>query len=260
MTILDKIIEYKRKQVAANAAMVPVRELEENELFHREVNSLSQYLRDKERSGIIAEFKRRSPSKGIINSSASVIEVTSGYFREGASGVSVLTDSEYFGGSSADLTIARHNNMFPILRKDFIIDEYQVIESKAIGADAVLLIAAVLEKQEIADLAGLAQSLGMEVLLEIHEQSELDMINKNINIIGVNNRDLNTFIVNTVVSEEIAEKIPRDFLRISESGINSVHVVKKLRSAGYDGFLIGEMFMSTPDPIRSFSSFVKELN
>jgi indole-3-glycerol phosphate synthase len=259
MTILNKIIENKKKELNLLAGMTAVRDLENSRLFKRETISLSEFILDKTKTGIIAEFKRKSPSKGIINSSSSVEEVTSGYFRAGASGVSILTDTQFFGGSNSDLLHAREKSLFPILRKDFIIDEYQVIESKSIGADAILLIAAALEKKVIVNLSQLARSLGLEVLLEIHEQDELDKVNQYINIIGVNNRNLKTFEVNTDISDMIADEIPQGFLKISESGISSPRVIKRLKVAGYDGFLIGEKFMCTTDPVNAFSEFVKDL-
>jgi indole-3-glycerol phosphate synthase len=237
-----------------------VRDLEESSLFERQVVSLSESVTDKNKTGIIAEFKRKSPSKGIINSFSAVEEVTLGYCNRGASGLSVLTDSKFFGGSNGDLTNARKQSIIPILRKDFIIDEYQVIESKSIGADAILLIAAALDNIRIRCLSQLARSLGMEVLLEIHEQSELDKVNQHINIIGVNNRNLKTFEVNIENSELLAEKISSGFIKISESGISSPQVIRKLRNAGYDGFLIGERFMCTDDPVKAFSDFVKVIN
>jgi indole-3-glycerol phosphate synthase len=260
MTILDKIIENKKKELEVLVVETAVRDLENSRLFKREVISLSEFLLDKSKTGIIAEFKRKSPSKSIINLSSSVVEVTSGYFREGASGISVLTDTQFFGGSTSDLLSAREKSIFPILRKDFIIDEYQVIESKSIGADAILIIAAVLGHKEILSLARLARSLGMEVLLEIHEPAELDKVNQYVNIIGINNRNLKTFEVNTDISEKLAKKIPEGFLKISESGITSPLVIKKLRIAGYNGFLMGEKFMSTSNPVKAFSEFVKDLN
>jgi indole-3-glycerol phosphate synthase len=259
MTILDKIIENKKKELEVLAGVTAVKDLQNSRLFKRETISLSEFILDKTKTGIIAEFKRKSPSKGIINSSSSVEEVTSGYFRAGASGVSILTDTQFFGGSNSDLLHAREKSLFPILRKDFIIDEYQVIESKSIGADAILLIAAALEKQTIVNLSQLARSLGLEVLLEIHEQDELDKVNQYVNIIGVNNRNLKTFEVNTDISDKIADKIPQGLLKISESGISSPQVIKKLRVIGYNGFLIGEKFMCTPDPVKAFSEFVKDL-
>jgi indole-3-glycerol phosphate synthase len=259
VTILDKIIAIKRKEVNLLAGVTAVRDLERSSFFKRDAISLSGFLSDRNKTGIIAEFKRKSPSKGIINSSSPVDEVTSGYFREGASGVSVLTDTQFFGGSIADLILIRDRSIFPILRKDFIISEYQVIESKSAGADAILLIAAALGTLEIANLSKLSRSLGMEVLLEIHEPEELEKVNRHINIIGVNNRNLKTFEVNTEISQDIVQNIPDGFFKISESGINSSQVVKKLRVSGYDGFLIGEKFMSTPDPVKAFSEFVKDL-
>jgi indole-3-glycerol phosphate synthase len=227
--------------------------------FQRKVISLSEFLMDKSKTGIIAEYKRQSPSRGIINSASPVGEVAEGYFREGASGVSILTDTKFFGGTTTDLFTIREKSLFPILRKDFIFDEYQVIESKSIGADAILLIAAVLDTRSILRFSDLARSLGMEVILEIHEPNELRMVNHYINIIGINNRNLKTFEVNTDLSMELAENIPDSFLKISESGISSPVIIKKLRAAGYNGFLIGEKFMSAPDPVKAFSDFVKDL-
>jgi len=260
MTILDDIIAYKKNDLTKKASLFPICDLENSKLFDRCINSLSDSLLEKNKSGIIAEFKRKSPSRGVINADAKILEVTTGYLSEGASGISILTDDKFFGGSSADLTVACVNNLFPLLRKDFIISEYQVIESKAIGADAILLIAAALKKNEVRNLARLARSLGLEVLLEIHDKRELDMLNQYINIIGVNNRNLKTFEVNTEISEKIADMIPKGFTRISESGISSSRIVIKLKDAGYDGFLVGEKFMSTPDPVKAFSEFVKAIN
>jgi len=259
MTILNEIIANKRKELAQLKGAFSIRDLEKSTFFTRETISLSGDIRDRTKTGIIAEFKRRSPSRGDINSAASVAGVTSGYVREGASGVSVLTDNHYFGGTTADLSIARETGRFAILRKDFIIDEYQVVESKAIGADAILLIAAALDKHEVLKLAALARSLGLEVLLEMHEPAELDMINEYVNIVGVNNRNLKTFEVNIEVSILMAEKIPQNILKISESGISKPNIVKDLRKAGYQGFLMGEKFMDAPDPVIAFAEFVKDL-
>jgi indole-3-glycerol phosphate synthase len=259
MTILDKIIENKKKEVALFSALTPLKDLEKSTLFQREVISLSECLADKSKTGIIAEFKRKSPSQGILNSLSSVEDMTSGYFNSGASAVSILTDVQFFGGSAFDLTHARAKTGAPILRKDFIISEYQVIESKSIGADAILLIAAVLDSKMILSLSELARSVGLEVILEIHGQDELGMINQYINIVGVNNRNLKTFEVNTGRSEQIALKIPTGTLKISESGISSAQEIKKLRNSGYDGFLIGGKFMCTPDPVKAFTEFLKEL-
>lgn len=259
MTILDNIIAHKRNEVAELRKKTSLKDLEKSKLFTAGTRSLSAFISDPCRTGIIAEFKRMSPSKGVINSRASVAEVTAGYSEAMASGLSVLTDLRFFGGNCEDLTITRELNAIPVLRKDFIIDEIQVVESKSAGADAVLLISSVLEKKQLLNLARLARSLRMEVLLEVHSLPDLELANEFVNIIGVNNRDLKTFSVNTAVSTELAEKIPAQFLKISESGITSAAVVKNLRKSGYDGFLIGELFMKGEDPAKAFSDFVKEI-
>jgi indole-3-glycerol phosphate synthase len=259
MTILDRIVENKRKELALAEASVSLQELEGSRLFDRKTISLSSSITDRAKSGIIAEFKRKSPSKGVINTSASAAEIADGYFREGAAGISILTDSHFFGGSNHDLISARDDSFFPILRKDFTISEYQVVEAKSIGADAILIIAAILGSREILNLSKLARSLGLEVVLEIHEKAELEKVNEFISIVGVNNRDLRSFEVNTSVSLDLAPKIPAGFARISESGITSPEEIHALRAAGFDGFLIGERFMATPNPVKAFSDFVKSI-
>ncbi len=259
MTILEKIIIHKKKEVADKRGRISIKELEQSGFFNRNILSLCESILCPDKTGIIAEFKRRSPSKGIINPEASVYEITTGYSREGASSVSVLTDIEFFGGTADDLTITKESVPVPVLRKDFIIDEYQIIESKAIGADAVLLIASVLDKKRISNLCRLARSLGLEVILEVHSVKELNLADDNINIIGVNNRDLKTFKVDPEFSLDIAEKLPDGFVKISESGISSPDQIKKLKIAGYQGFLIGEKFMNSTDPVSAFSDFVKSL-
>jgi len=259
MTTLERIIAAKRKELPVNMERSPVRTLEEMPDFARKTVSLTQALLDPERTGIIAEFKRKSPSKGVLNAYATVEEVTTGYFRAGASALSILTDTEFFGGSADDLIRAREINPIPILRKDFIIDEYQVVESKAMGADAILLIAAVLDKQRTKQLAALARSLHLQVILEVHDAAELELANEHVSVIGVNNRDLRDFSVDINRSMELAPLIAHDFLKISESGIHSVMAIKQLRSSGYDGFLMGERFMRDPDPATSFAEFVKQI-
>ncbi len=259
MTILEKIIESKRTEVRDQKIRTPYRDLEQSIHFCGKTLSLSGSLTAGNSTGIIAEFKRISPSKGIINTVSTVEEVTTGYAGSGAAGLSVLTDSKFFGGSCRDLTLAKELNSIAVLRKDFIIDEFQVIESKAAGADAVLLIAAVLRRDQFRQIAVLAKSLGMEVVLEVHSASEIEMADENVDIIGVNNRDLKTFRVNIDTSAEMAEKIPGHFVKISESGISSPETVNLLRQAGYDGFLIGELFMGSGDPVAAFSRFVREI-
>jgi indole-3-glycerol phosphate synthase len=257
MTILDEIIANKRKELALAIERTTIRDLEKRKLFKRRILSMTDFILDPGKTGIIAEFKRKSPSRGVINADVTIEEVTTGYFRSGASALSILTDKTYFGGSESDLTRARELNSIPILRKDFILDEYQIIEARAMGADAILLIAAVLSASQVLHLARFARSLEMQVLLELHGRPELDRMCEFVDMVGVNNRDLKTFEVDMEVSLELAGEIPSDFVRISESGITSPLVIKKLRSAGFQGFLIGENFMRAPDPVLAFSDFVK---
>jgi indole-3-glycerol phosphate synthase len=259
MTILEEIISHKRKEVAQAKEIKPVPKLEKNKLFRRTTLPFTDYLVNPDKTGIIAEFKRRSPSKGIINEMATIEEVTTGYFRSGASALSVLTDEKFFGGSNNDLVRARELNPIPILRKDFIIDEYQIIEAKAIGADAILLIAAALDIKKAKELARFAQSLHLQVLLEVHNSGELDHLNEFVNMAGVNNRDLKTFMVDTELSAQLAAEIPSNFCKISESGITSPLTIKRLKGCGYQGFLIGGYFMRSPEPAQAFSEFVKQM-
>jgi len=259
MNLLDQIAANKQKELAEIKKRVPLRDLEKSQYFSRTGISLSGNILNPGKTGIIAEFKRRSPSKGIINSEARIEEVTTGYSRLGASGLSVLTEKKFFGGDVNDLCIARKLNSIPILRKDFIVDEYQVIESKSIGADAILLIASLLSESSILKMATVARSVGLQVVLEVHNEDELGKLNEFIDITGVNNRDLRTFNVDTGLSLKLAEKIPSGFVKISESGISSSTTLKILKQAGYDGFLIGERFMHSGDPVNSFSGFINTL-
>jgi len=259
MTLLQKIIANKEREISVVSKQTYIKTLEARDLFSRKINSLSDKLSRSPKTGIIAEFKRKSPSRGLINPGVSLENVTTGYRLLGAAGLSILTDYKYFGGSDCDLTLARKINEIPILRKEFIISEYQVIEAKAIGADVILLIAAALPVKKIRELASLARSIGLEVLLEIHSEPELSVINEFTNIVGVNNRDLNTLEVDTGISLRLADMIPSDFLKISESGINSPAVVRELRNAGFNGFLIGEFFMNHTDPVKAFEGFVADL-
>jgi indole-3-glycerol phosphate synthase len=258
MNILDKIIEFKKEEVAKNKLLVPSDELKQQEWFYRKTFSLKQFLLDEAKTGIIAEFKRRSPSKGIINDKADVLEVTTAYTKYGASCLSVLTDREFFGGSADDLLKARVNNI-PILRKDFIIDEYQLTEARAMGADVILLIAACLSPDRVKELAFFAKSLNLEVLLEIHKEQELQHICNEIDLVGVNNRDLKIFTVDINRSIELSKQIPPDKIKIAESGIDSIETICTFKNAGFKGFLIGENFMKQPDPTIAFAEFVKQL-
>ena len=258
MNILDQIIQHKKSEVAALKTTVSIAWLEQSEYFMREALSLKKFLADEDRTGIIAEFKRRSPSKGIINNSADVVELTSAYARHGASGLSVLTDNKFFGGSVEDLQQARMNAI-PILRKDFTVDEYQVIEAKSIGADVILLIAACLSPLEVKGLAKAAKQLKLEVLLELHDERELDHICEYVDLVGVNNRNLKTFSVDLEHSIRLAERIGSQKLKIAESGISNAKDIVYLRQSGFDGFLIGEHFMKQDDPALFFEKFANEI-
>jgi indole-3-glycerol phosphate synthase len=256
--ILDVIIENKIEEVQRSKAMVSVEELKSSEHFSRAVISLKDALNAESATGIIAEFKRKSPSKGVFLAEARPEIITRAYAEHGASALSVLTDESFFAGNMEDLKIARANQL-PILRKDFIIDAYQLIESKSVGADLILLIAACLEPGQVKELAGFAKSLGLEVLLEIHNDSELDHICADVDLVGVNNRDLKTFTVDVNRSIDLAEKIPPAKIKISESGITNVQTITLLKEHGYKGFLIGETFMKAQDPAVAFARFVHEL-
>ncbi len=258
MNILDTIIEYKKLEIRNRKSEVRFADLESADFFNRETLSLKKFLLDKTRTGIIAEFKRKSPSRGIIHHNADVIEITQAYSEHGASGLSVLTDENFFGGSKDDLIKARKNKI-PILRKDFIIDEYQIAEAKAMGADVILLIAACLKPAEVKNLAAFAKNLGLEVLLELHAEEELDHICNETEIIGINNRDLKTFTVDIDRSLRMAKKIPADKIKIAESGISSVESINLFRENGFHGFLIGENFMKEKKPAIAFASFVNQL-
>jgi indole-3-glycerol phosphate synthase len=258
MNILDKIIEHKRKEVAERKLATPVASLEKMPFFARQTFSLTSFLTDPAKTGIIAEFKRRSPSKGIINDKVRVADVTRGYTAGGASCLSVLTDGEFFGGASEDLEQARENAI-PILRKDFMIDEYQIVEAKAIGADVILLIAACLTPAEVRRLAIFAGTLGLEVLLEIHNEEELEHICDETGLVGVNNRDLKTFTVDVERSIRLSQRIPAGKVLIAESGINQIETILHMKKAGFRGFLIGENFMKEADPGAAFGEFVRKL-
>ena len=258
MNILETIVEYKKSEVRSRKLAVSIAELEKRESFSREVLPLKDFLWDGSRTGIIAEFKRRSPSKGVINDKVDVVEVTKGYAENGASCLSVLTDEKFFGGRDEDLVRARVNEL-PILRKDFIIDEYQIIEAKSIGADVILLIAACLTPKEVKQLAETANNLGLSVLLELHGEAELEHVCESTDIIGINNRDLKTFNVDIERSLRMAEQIPLSKLKVAESGISSVEDILLFKRHGFHGFLIGENFMKAPDPTIAFAEFAKLL-
>jgi indole-3-glycerol phosphate synthase len=259
MTILDQIIANKHKEVAAKKAAFPTSLLEKSLLFNRDTVSLAAAIRSSE-TGIIAEHKRRSPSKSVINDKVLVQDVAKGYQLAGISGMSVLTDTNYFGGSLDDLLLARAVASFPLLRKEFIIDPYQIVEAKAYGADAILLIAASLSSEELKDLSTLAKSLNLDVLLEVHNLEELEKsLLPTVDMLGVNNRNLKTFEVSIEISKSLSGIIPKEFVKVSESGISSTATIKELKEYGFDGFLIGETFMKTENPGLSAKLFIEEL-
>ena len=256
MNILDQIIENKRKEVAQRKSVTTVSMLSASNLFNRNTISLVSRLLDSTSTGIIAEFKRRSPSKGIINNTATPLEVAVGYENAGAAGISILTDEQFFGGADTDLIKVRSTINIPILRKEFIIDDYQLYEAKSIGADVILLIAACLTPEEVISLSSTAQSLGLEVLLELHDEDELEHICDTVDMVGINNRSLKTFDVDIERSLKMAQQIPAGKLKIAESGIDDPTLIKLFRSNGYSGFLIGENFMKSSDPILAIQQFI----
>jgi len=250
MNILEKIIARKKVEVELSKKVKTISDLEKELLFSRSTASLSSVLRNTSTPRIISEFKRKSPSKGIINGGVLPEIVTADYVSEGAAALSVLTDIDFFGGSFDDFLKARKANpQIPMLRKDFIVDEYQLFEAKAIGADIILLIAACLEPSEIVSLSKKAQDLGLEVLLEVHNAEELaQSLCDTIDIVGVNNRNLKTFETSIKTSIELSTQIPDNFVKISESGLSDAETIIELFMHGYKGFLIGETFMKTANP------------
>lgn len=259
MDILEKIILHKKKEVAVEKKQFSIQDLEKSRYFNRKTISLQQRIQDPDSHGIITEFKRKSPSKGLINGHSKPEEVVPLYEQAGAAGISILTDQEFFGGSIHDILQVRSLVNIPILRKEFIVDEFQIIQAKSIGADAILLIAECLTKEEIAHFSQLAQGLDLEVLMEIHSEEMLEKINDNLNIIGVNNRNLKTFEVNIEQSMILFSKIPSKFAKISESGVSNIKEIHTLQNTGFEGFLIGENFMKTQNPGQTCINFIKSI-
>lgn len=259
MTILEKIIKTKKAELEIVKKTISIEDLRKLPNYQRKSVSLVDKLKNSSH-GIIAEHKRKSPSKSVINDSILINQIINGYDQADVCGISVLTDKDYFGGSLNDLIITRKLTKIPILRKEFIIDEYQIIEAKANGADVILLIAACLEKKQITNLSSLAKKIGLEVLIEIHDENELEKcLIDTIDIIGVNNRNLKTFEVNINTSIKLSNMIPEKFLKISESGISNYSEIRKLRKYGFKGFLIGELFMKNNDPGKEVSDLIKKI-
>ncbi len=261
MNILNKIITYKTDELIEKKELCPVKRLEKSIYFDTPTVSLKQYLQKEGKNGIIAEIKRKSPSKGIINEYVDYEKVSIGYMQAGASAISVLTDEHFFGSKTEYLSKVRKFNYCPILRKDFIFDEYQIIEAKSIGADAILLIASVLTPGQTKKLAGFAKSLGLEVLLEVHTEEEAKTYpNEFTELVGINNRNLDTFEVNVQSSLHIGNYIPDNFIKVSESGLSQPETIIKLKQAGFKGFLIGEYFMQSATPHLKCKDFIKAIN
>jgi len=260
MNKLQEIVQEKLKQVEEDKQLVPLEMLEQSIFFSRECASLKEYILRDDKSGIITEIKKKSPALGAINPDVNVENLAAAYTLAGASALSVLTDNKYFGGCNADLIAARENTSIPILRKDFVIDEYQVVEAKSIGADIILLIAAILTKEEIAQFTELAHKLGLEVILEVHAEQELEKVYKSVDVIGVNNRNLETMQIDIATSKTMSKLIPAGFIKISESGIENPEIVLELKQFGYNGFLIGSHFMKHAEPGKAFEEFIQQIN
>lgn len=257
MNILDKIIHRKKEEISFSKTKIPLQELRDSEFFNRKNVSLKERIKNK--NGIIAEFKRQSPSKGIINNKVSPLEVISAYEHFGASGISILTDKDFFGGSFEDILNVRNHINIPILRKDFMIDEYQFYEAKSIGADVILLIAACLSPQQALEFTELSHELGLEVLLEIHTEEELEHYNSNIDLMGINNRNLKDFNVDLQHSVQLKNLLPENTLSVAESGIYNIDDFKYLKNKGFDGFLMGEYFMKNTNPAQAFEEFISNI-
>jgi len=259
MNILSQILRNKRNEVDERKQLYPIKLLEKSIYFNTDTVSLKKYLVLSDKSGIIAEFKTKSPSKGDINPYADVSKISIEYMQAGASALSILTDQKFFGGKTEHITQARKYNYCPILQKDFFIDEYQVIEAKSIGADAILLIANALSKSKLRSMTMLANSLDLEVLFEVHNKQDLGKMNELIEIVGVNNRNLETFQTDIQQSVEMADEIPNELIKVSESGISNASDINLLRSYGFNGFLIGENFMKTSNPGRACKDIISDL-
>lgn len=258
-TILSEIVDFKRIEIKERSLRHSIDLIHQCIPFSTKPVSLCKQLTTDGASGIIAEFKQHSPSLGVINNEVDVVKITTGYAAAGVSALSVLTETRYFGGSLDNFSMARQNNRCPMLQKDFFIDEYQIYEARALGADVILLIAAILTNDEVKKFAGLAASLGMESILEVHTEDELERLCDEVSLVGVNNRDLKTFITDLGRAEELSSKIPKRFVKIAESGIKAPADVVRLRNAGYQGFLIGERFMGQPDPAKACADFIQQI-
>lgn len=259
MTILDRINEFKKYEVARRQEKFPISALQDSAGYYWERRSLAESLRSSTTYGIIAEFKRKSPSQQDINLAADPTKITAAYQEAGATGISCLTDQEFFGAQPTDIDAVRKAVTLPIIRKDFTIDRYQIHEAKAMGADAILLIAASLSAGQIDEFSAEANELGLEVLCEIHNEAEAAKVSPEVNVVGVNNRNLKDFKVSISNSIRLAEILPPSLVRISESGIDDPQSVVRLRREGYEGFLIGTHFMRQPEPGVALAQFIEKI-
>jgi indole-3-glycerol phosphate synthase len=258
--ILDTIVARKKEELAAARTARPLAMLQQMPAYQLPTVSATQRIRSGVQPSVITEFKRRSPSKGWIREVASVNSIVPGYCQHGAAAISVLTDTDFFGGSLDDLATASALVNCPLLRKDFTIDAYQLHEARAFGADLILLIAAILSPAQVQELAEEAKSIGLEVLLELHAEEELAHLCEAVDMLGINNRNLKNFEVNLDHSIRMAAALPAHKLRIAESGIHSAEAAVYLKQHGFDGFLIGEYFMKQPDPAIAFAEFAHQFN
>jgi indole-3-glycerol phosphate synthase len=254
MNTLSKILEHKKQQVAQRKKECPIRDLTESQFYRDTCRSFSEAIRHGN-PGIIAEIKRKSPSQGAINANLDAVALAKIYQTSGAAAISVLTDEHFFGGTSNDLSNVKSNVSIPVLRKDFIVDEYQVFEAKSIGADAILLIAEALEKSHLHELALIASSLGMEVLLEIHTADQLEKFNEEIHVLGVNNRNLKTQEISLKTSVELYPFLPKGITLITESGVQTPTDLISLVDIGYHGALIGTSIVGNCDPGSKLKQF-----
>lgn len=260
MDILEKIVAAKRKEIEPFKLKSPIERFERDGFFWQIANrSLVENLSIPGSNGIIAEFKRKSPSKGLFKAKELEVEPVVAAYNKAAAGISVLTDGEFFGGDLDDLIQTKVITDVPVLRKDFIIDKWQIAEAKAFGADVILLIAACLTKEEVKEFAAYAQSIGLESILEVHNEEELEHCCVEVSMVGVNNRNLKTFEVDINTSLQLVDKIRTDKPAIAESGISSVDTIVTLRNAGFKGFLIGENFMKEEQPGNAFEEFILKL-
>ena len=259
MNILSKIVTFKKEEIFEKKKIRGLDEIKSSENLARKTHSLSKKIKESEIS-IIAEHKRKSPSKKEINFKTPSKKIITGYANNGACGISILTEKKFFSGSENDLILARKLTDLPILRKDFIVDEYQIFESKFLGADAILLIATCLSEYEIIKFSQLAKELCLDVLVEIHSKNELKKVCiDSVDIIGVNNRNLKDFSVNIENSINIGKEIPESFVKISESGLYKSEELKRLIDFGYDGFLIGELFMKEINPGNKLGKLINKI-